>query len=139
MHQDTEFYMGMMDNEPEYGLARELHLSRGKRARIGSILDSARREGSAKEEILSQIREILDIDEQHNFDVVMGWSWWQDWPWVECTAIDEETMQGCRCDSCVAIKVRKLHQERQDREFEAMLDELRTRAAKPFYKDWEVP
>ena len=139
MHQDTSFYMDMMNDEPEYELARELHLSREKRSKIGEILYEARRGDATKASLLEAIRAVLDIDEQHNFDVVMNYSWWRDWPWVECIAVDEETMKSCRCNSCVAIKVRQSHRERQDREFEAMLEELRERAAKPFYKDWEVP
>lgn len=139
MHQDTSYAFDDYEDEPAQRLSRELQLPAEQRHKIIEILDDARRNDLSRENTLLAVRSVLKPYQQDMFDRVMGWSWWKDWPWVTCTAFDEASMQSCSCDSCIHYRVERSRREQQDREFEAMLDELRERAKKPFYKDWEVP
>jgi hypothetical protein len=141
MHQDTEYYMTQMSDEPEYRLAKEMYLDQRRRKEIGKIIGEARYQGLSKDETRELVREFFSDarDLQDRFDDMMQQFWWDDWPFIECIAYDEAGLEKCRCESCVAIKTQRMHREEQAREFEAMLEDLREKAKKPWYKGWEVP
>jgi len=140
MHEDTSHAMDRWDEEPEHRLAKELHLDREITKKVGDILYDAQRNDLSRRNTLLAVRSVLKPYQQEQFDQIITWSWWQDWPFGrECIANDEESMMACPCDSCASYRMNKSHRERQAERFESMLDDLREKAEKPFYRGWKVP
>lgn len=56
---------------------------------------------------------------------------------IECEAFDEDSMQHCPCGSCQHYRDKQYFNDLYERRFQEEMQQVRTAAAKPFYKGWE--
>ena len=138
----------MYEDDPARRLIRHLRIDHETQSdiyqqKINEIIDAAQREHKTRDEARQDIEDFIKqigYDVLDNYQKLMRNDWgWKQWPYILCTGYDEASMQTCMCSGCIHIRTERMRQEAEEVAYEQMMEELRERAADPFYKDWEVP